>query len=158
MISNTIVKSIPFQNLIIMNRYSLFRYLCPFLVCFFQYCKSDGQSKLRNTDTAYLMRASDSDSVQIKMFGKGLKLAHDIPSALNPKYYIDSAIFLIPDARHEFTSYKKIAFIPRGGDPFVSGGITLKGDSITIGLFNYDDYHKKVYADVWNKKYLIKWQ
>jgi hypothetical protein len=135
------------------------RWLALFLVFLISSCQIDGQGKLRNTDTAYVKQAANSDSLMIRVFLKTAYMVHDPVSLLKPtKYYMDSMLFLVPNSANRVTSFEKIRTIPAMGYPFVQGSIAFIADSIRIYLL-YNDYdHKKIDTCVWNKDYVVKWQ
>jgi hypothetical protein len=130
-----------------------------FLIFFISSCRISGQGNLRNTDTAYVKKSTNSDSLMIRVYLKTPYMVHDPVSLLKPtKYYIDSMLFLVPNSANRVTSFDKIRTIPGGDYPFVQGSITFMGDSLSIYLL-YNDYDdKKIDTFVWNRNYVVKWQ
>jgi hypothetical protein len=136
------------------------RYLGVFLILLVSLnaCRIDSDDGRRNLNAAYLSKLGNSDSVKIKVFTKAGYMVHDPISALFPKYYIDSMIFIVPDIVQKNIPFQDVQTIPRGGYPFIKGGIKFNKDSVMINLW-YNDYdHKIVYAVVWNSEYLVKWE
>jgi hypothetical protein len=112
-----------------------------FIIALFAFCcNSQSQDGTRNFDRAYVEHYNDSTMITI--FGKRSLMVHDPVSLFKKdKYYVDSVMLIVP-GKTGFFKPNEISMIPRGGYPFVKGGIFITDDSVKVELF-YDDYDDK---------------
>lgn len=88
----------------------------------------------------------------VKLFGKRIRIAHDLQSASNPHTYIDSIIFPLSNA----SGQTKGEDIPvQKGYYKYAGEILIDGNYATVNLqFNNTDSNKLI-PSPWNGRYKI---